>query len=571
MPIAERAPETGIEDIELIDSDIDSLTKKFIEPINRIRSISRPAISQPASKSNNSKTAIIKNDFKGLQISGKALESRAHAFYRMLGFPVVGANNSFYNPGFDPVEHGSATRSLTKENINSSIPKALQTIMNVREFKPEQLRQVFAKQDISSSVYALLLRYPIPFNVLNESSGPFDVDSQFHTVDDRSKEVEKLVNDNPQLKDKINLVAGQFFGVNHILKPFIVDPRIENTVTPDVNKICVPFLLKKISTKINSNAFAQRPGLELILRKRLHNSTIDKKFLKDVENLIANQTAATIDLTSIDRQTLQDTLEALANDNKVSDDSLKIFENFTNIQAKVVSDLVKTIKVVIKKLHQAMITIDVIKVYINWIPLPSVDGPETGPIGASLSKTGANNSISDLDDIIMDLRLKKIDAEREVNELEDLGSFASPFAGSTANHNVKTINDQLQENIQKRDRYAKEAFKAMGVIETITGEISGLGLIDILCIYTALWAIDMKTLVHFLDEDAFQRLWDNNPKFRGVKEVQDRFNSISGPLVSITDVFIEFETKLKNLLSFCDKLASDNLLSPTEVTSGSTE
>ena len=566
MPIAERAPETGAEDTENIDGNIDNLSKKFIQPIDKIRSISRPATSQPASKSKTPGGGIIKDDFKGLQVNLRPLESRAHAFYRMLGFPVVGANDDFYNPGFDPF---GAKSSLDHQKVNSSISSALQVLMNQRETSPEELRQVFLKQDLAASIYALLLRYPLPFSVLAEGTGPLEVDAQFFTVSDRNSEAILFANFNEQLSDQILAIYSRFVGARHILRPFTVDPRIENTVTPDINKICVPFLKDKKATKIDAETFIMRPGLELILRERLSNQPVDKNFLEDVKKLIANQTSSSVDLSTIDRQSLQNDLEALSDDNKISGETQDIFTNFTSIQVTTVTTLVKTIKAVIKKLNEAMMVIDNAKVQINWIPVPSTDGPGTGPIGASLSRSGANNSISEIDSQITELRIKKLNAERQIIARKNLGDFASPFGGNSSNEDSKLYNDQLQEKIQKRDRIANEALKAMGIIETITGEIAGLGLIDILCIYTALWAIDMEVLINFLDEDSFQRMYNFNPEFRGIKEVSDRFSS--GPQVSITDAISKFESKLTNLLTFSDKLLKNQLSSPLEDIGGSVE
>lgn len=566
MPIAERAPETGAEDTENIDGNIDNLSKKFIQPIDRIRSISRPATSQPASKSKEPNGGIIKDDFKGLQINLRPLESRASAFYRMLGFPVVGANNDFYNPGFDPF---GAKSSIDHQKVNSSISSALQVLMNLRETTPEELRQVFLKQDLSASVYALLLRYPLPFNVLAEDKGPLDVDTQFFTVSDRNSEALSFAGSNEQLSDQILSIYSRFAGGRHIIRPFIVDPRIENTVTPDTNKICVPFLKDKKATKIDADTFIMRPGLELILRERLSNQPVDKNFLEDVKKLIANQTSASVDLSTIDRQSLQNDLEALSDDNKISGDTQDIFTNFSSIQATSVTTLIKTIKAVIKELSRAMMVIDHAKAKINWVPVPSTDGPGTGPVGASLGRSGISNAVSEIDSKITDLRIKKLNSERQLIARKDLGDFASPFSGNSSNEDSKLYNDQLQELVQKRDRISNEALKAMGIIETVTGEIAGLGLIDILCIYTALWAIDMEVLINFLDEDSFQRMYNFNPAFRGIKEVSDRFST--GPQVSITDAISKFENKLTNLLTFSDKLLKNQLSSPLEDIGGSVE
>lgn len=565
MQLPDRSPETGIDDISNIDSKIANLAKRYIEPIDKIRSMSRPDVGKTVSKNNNSNVSIIKNDFNNLKVNNsRALESRAHAFYRMLGLPVAVADNSFYNPGFDP----TAAQTFTKRQaINDKIDSSLQVLMNLREITPENQRQIFANQNISSSVYALLLRYPLPFKVLADGKQPFDIDAQFFKVDDRSSAANFLALLNPQLSDSISGVSADFTGARHILRPFIVDPKIENTVMPDGNKICVPFLADKKATKLSDNVFLQRPGIELIIRQRLADKITNTVFLNDISKIIKGQNSPSVITSSLDRETLIDTIEALSSHNKINPSATNDFSNFSSTQVTIVSTLIETIKAVIKELGKDMIIIDRAKQLINWFPVPSTDGPGTGPVGASISRAGTSNALSEIDNSIVELRIKKLNAESQLNQQTDLGSFASPFVGSSGADKIKVFGDQLQDQVQKRDRIAEEAFIAMGNIETITGEISGLGLIDILSIYTALWAIDTDTLISFLDDDSFQRMITFNPSFASISAVSARKGGTKTP---ITTALSKFESKLSNLLSFADKILANQLISPLEVFGGST-
>src|SRR5574343_620098 len=63
------------------------------------------------------------------------------------------------------------------------------------------------------------------------------------------------------------------------------------------------------------------------------------------------------------------------------------------------------------------------------------------------------------------------------------------------------------KNLQKqKDEFSKKASTCLRNIEIITGEVSGLGLVDILAIYTSLWSIDIKYLVGMLDNNALSRI-----------------------------------------------------------------
>jgi hypothetical protein len=557
MPIANQAPDDNSDDVSSIDSNISNLVKRFIAPIDNIRSMSKPG-SQTVSKTTNSIIPIAKNNFANLTINNsQSIESRAHAFYRMLGLPVAVASGGFYNPGFDP----NAKETFTKHSgIDSKIDPAIQNMLDLREIVPQGKKQIFSNQDINASIYALLLRYPLPFNVLKQGLQPFDIDQQTFTVTTRADAANILALVNPDLSDAITSGASGFFGSAHILKPFIVDPRIASTVMPDSNSICVPFLPDKNSTKISGTNYLQRPGLEAIIRQRLTDQVTDVTFLNAVSNVISGQNSPSINTYNLNRQTLTDTIDALTANNNVSASATDSFSNFTNTQATMVSQLIQTIKTVIIQLASAMTKIDTVKLKINWFPVPSVDGPGTGSVGASLSRTGTSCAYSKLDNDIVQLRINKLNTQYQLTSQPDVGQFASPFSGSAAPDQIKVFNDQLEQSVSQRDKLAQDAFDAMGIIENITGEISGLGLIDVLAIYTALWAIDINTLVNFLDQDAFQRLSTYNP---------DLVNGLSDSTIPITKVLSTFETTLSNILSFADKLLENQFSSPFDMDGGS--
>lgn len=572
MPfIPTQSFETGFDDINHVENDINILFSTYITPIDNIRSISRPAASHSISKSNEDNTnSVTNNNFSQINIdNNNFLESRTHAFYRMLGFPVVVNSGDFYNPGF-PFIFGNIN---DKQNINDKFfDSSLQTLINKRETLPIELKNIFVRQDINSSIYALILRYTKPFNVIKAGGQPLDIDPQYFTVDTRNSMFEFFLLENPQLLGPVlgsttffaKTVVGQnLSGGQHILKPFVTDPRIVTTVMPDKNMIAVPFLKDKFALQIENNVFAQRPGIELIIRQRLSNQAQDKTFLNDVKKIISGSLEPGTNISSIDFETLRNVVSALADDNSLhGDDVLNLLNGFTSIQIITTSNLLKIIKSVIKKLSEAIFKIDQAKTKINWVPLPSIEGPESGAKGAVLSRAGISSTNSEIDVKITELRIKKLNAERALTEQNDLGNFASPFSGNAGGENTSLYEDQLHELIQKRDKIANTAFKAMGEVEIITGEISGLGLIDILAIYTALWAIDIKSLIGLLDEDSFQRLIKNNPDLKAVA-TQARGTTV---LSSLND----FEQKLINILSFSDSLLHKQLASPLEESDGGT-
>lgn len=559
MPIPNQTFETGYEDIQNVESDISTLFQTYIAPIEAIRSFARPTASS---------NSVITSAYQNLQINNNTpLESRAHAFYRMLGFPVAISDGNFYNAGF-PYFTGKLD---SKININTKFySDPLQTLINRREDLPIELKSIFQRQDLNSSVYTLILRHVKPFSVIKTGAQPFDVDQQKYSVKDREVEVTVFASYNSQISDQImgtadilgkTAIGPDFNGGQHILKPFLVDPRIVNTVMSDKNIIAIPFLKSKSDLQLEPGIYAQRPGIELIIRQRLQDEVKDSNFLANVQKILSGDNAPGITTSDLDFETIQSAVAALADDNKISgDDVSNILQGFTSIQAVTVQSLVKLIKSCVFQLSQSIKVIDHAKMTMNWVPVPSINGPETGANGATLSRIGTNNASSELDNQIAELRIKKLNADRAVSQGNELGDFASPFNANSGGENTKLYEDQLQELVQKRDKLANDAFQAMANIEIITGEVSGLGLVDILAIYMALWSIDIGSLLAFLDLDSFQRLVSNNP------DLASTANQNYGK--SIITALSDLEKKVINILSFADKLLAQQLISPLQEEGG---
>src|SRR5579871_5078200 len=85
------------------DIDISKLATDWIAPIDAIRSYaginaqSAATIKQLSTSGNLNVTDIA----KVVKIEQTVQESRAHAFYRWIGFPVSDKSQKIYNPGFD--------------------------------------------------------------------------------------------------------------------------------------------------------------------------------------------------------------------------------------------------------------------------------------------------------------------------------------------------------------------------------------------------------------------------------------------------------------------------------------
>ena len=548
--------QNNTEDTASVIRDIPSLVQKYIFPIDRIRSISSK------------------------DPSGRAFESRCHAFYRYIGFPVACEDNSFYSPGHSPpssaIENPKNTVSFRKTVDDKFYNNTqLKMIISLREFDFKILRTIFARQDLSAALYAFALRYVRPFSGIIDDGHigePFFADKQQFEFTDRGGAVQVLADLNPDLVDVIDAARntinnttalGKLNTGRHILKPFLVDPELASKVQPPENIICAPFLASVTDTKLNKNVMLQRPVLESIIRLRLENALLDNSYLNEIKNIISgdSNSADTNDMTASE---IKFTIAAISEKNELSLESFnKDFESgISTTQLITITDLIKTLKVVVQELHKCFDAIDQAVAFINWLPVPGIEGPEIAN-GEEQYKFGTN--YSEIDKQIIELKAQIFAANSmKTGQATDLGNFAGPFTAFSDN-DVEKGNTQLSELENKKTKYFNDAMQSLSNIELISGEVSGLGLIDILSIYIALWSMPESHIVAMLDEDSFNRLKAYNPNLVNFT-VQERSNGVSS--ITITEALAEFEKKLVNILSFVDKEYRRQTINPTDEDGG---
>lgn len=547
MPdLPQQVLDQGFEDTESIDSDIDNLSQRFIAPIDKIRSIAEAPPGKLQANQKQRGIAELKVDPVNF------LESRVHAFYRLLGLPIV-AGNKFYNSGFDPNPKNNAN----KDSVNSSLDSKTLDAMTLREQHFKSFSQMFVGQGFDTTLYALVQSNIKPFNML-------DSDIKTKVIDGRSDAVAGLKILLPDLSSTIDEASATFskrmgFGLNsvrHIIKPFTVNPAIDFTVMPGDNKVCVPFLpdLKSTRISVNPTVFLVRPGLEFIIRARLKDNNPDPLFLMDIQKIITQEKSPNPSFVQdINTNVLRSTVEALADDNNiVSADVTDLFESFSSTQATVVKQLIKTLKVVVKQLHDAIINIDRAKEKITFLPISNSQGFESG---GSLKDSQPTTK---LERDLITLTIKKLNADRDIAIDKSLGIFAtSEFANL---EKTDIYSQQIDELTQIKTDLGNRGLKAIKTIELICGESSGLGLVDILAIYTALWAIKIEELLGFLDQNSFDRLYNFNTNLRANAVISRK----NGEGKSVTESLEALEKKVSNILSFADLSFTRTFTSPQE-------
>src|ERR1700678_1107164 len=102
--------------------DIDQLYADFIQEIDANRSIANIRVGTNAL--NNLQLSTIAGITNKTKKESTVQESRVHAFYRLLGLPIVAQNGQFYNPGLDTVVDPNRTidKSLKITIANNQDP-----------------------------------------------------------------------------------------------------------------------------------------------------------------------------------------------------------------------------------------------------------------------------------------------------------------------------------------------------------------------------------------------------------------------------------------------------------------
>lgn len=545
------ARESHQEDIFTID--VKGLITKYINPIERMRSISAPSILGRISE--NERDLQIQAEINSVVINtDDALESRAHAFYRMLGLPVISKDGDFYNPGFNPRRGQEA--DLSNYFIANEVPQNIRQTHHQREHDARNRYAIFKKRGLESSIYALVLPIIKSFQVINNNIEFTELDQQRLTIPERRLFLRQHYkqSNNEEITDFKDTVT-------HILRPFTVDPAIEHTVMPADRLICEPFLKDKDDTRLENNTFLQRPGIELILRLRLkefENADVITQTLLRLAPDGSPEFEAARDVEN--ESELRQIALALLSENKITGEEVTNAIQVSNIEQKNLNMFIKTIKALINKLIENLKMIHRVSNEIAWTPLPDERGPE---FGSDVSKfIIPKRKIFRLERAIQDLEAQELlnSLEREASG-EDIGNFSVGFL----TQEKRTYEKELKDLKNLKIEGIRKASNALREIEAITGEISGLGLVDIFAIYTALWAIDLDVLISLLDNNAFDRLYEFNPELR-TRQVEDR--RATGPVHDIFEAMRIFEAQVISILAFADKLIDDELGSPKQRESG---
>lgn len=511
-------------------------------------------------------------------------ESRCHAFYRLLGLPSFEPGGSFYSPG---LIHGSVNNigsnainlNSTKINVAQKLT-SIYPLMDQREKNINQFLQIFSVSNIDASVLALSSTKIRKFGVLpsNNTIDPFDTDITHQSY--------PIPNDTQNLTGTADFLGSDGYGYQdsngnfpstkvvgfllrraHIIKPFMVDPRVELTINPPyvgspgtgnntvVCKIMgAPFPTDKSQHQYVENVYASSSVIEAVCRARL---TVGQP----ITNLSARQQAITNYITNTDVTKDADLLEAVMGQAAgLNNQDNQVFLKYINIMRSMMDVLYNAINNIYDVEDAQDKGIPFAKYH--WVPIPNVKGPEFGSTTQGIIIGDPLNTNADLAIVntIIQTEISQINSQNIQNNKPDLGNFVnfetiplSPDDQSTSS--LGNIDEETMDDmVNKRTAQTDKANAALRHIEIIMGEFSGFGLCDIIAIYLALWTIDKQDLVNMLDDGAFSRL-AQDPALQS-QEVVNRVNQ-GKPTNSIVTTMTNFEQQVINNYAIMDKLWED--------------
>lgn len=488
--------------------DINQVYTDFIQQIDAARSIVNIQTNSSLLQTFDPKTVT------GLGAKLKAestpQESRAHCFYRLIGFPIQSKGGQYYNPGLDNVTGTKTLQLSNKVNIANNMDPQFLVLSSLRENYVNSFLSVWNQtpSTITASALALtssthLRAFSVPTTNTNATSyQPADqqytpsFDSRVGKYDVTLDQYQDANGDTPDIS---TLEQSRY----HFIQPFIVDPRIDFTVNPSANLVAVPFVPSKKNLLVGENVFVRRPLIEKVIRDRYtsaQQTTVSSGQQKIIDYILNVPTVTNDNLIS-----------QMINSPYIQNNQAQFEKYLFMIQAMCV------------ELIKAQLDIQIAQANYYWIPAPANNiGPEGGSTvqGVIISSTlPSPNFIPVKDQSIINLTLNQAvnnfqTASAQSNGVPDLGDFAfeggANFFDLTFDQTTSTglgdITTQQLTNLNKtRDHDLGIANTALQTIEIIMGEWSGLGLCDIIAVMASLYTMDQTTLLGFLDADALQR------------------------------------------------------------------
>lgn len=472
----------------------------------------------------------------GFPIEATPQESRCHAFYRYVGFPIVSKDKEIYNPGIyipDDINLQFLEFSDKAKIAKNPLP-GFNELSDLREREPNKWAKIFSNgASTSAGVHALSLvntrdlasSFKEPVNVANyfTDKESFNKKNQSYKIDDDGKVGGNDVKFSEYVNAEGDELGPLYFEPNrsHIITPFIVDARIE--ILSQKN-ILIPFV-----DPDKNIPDSYRPLLEYIILERI-TSENNKDTTSNLAGL--SVTKAIEDIKKIEAIQDQQILKDISSGNIYKTSQQQSFIYYFNIINNMMTQLAAAKKIV-----------ETVQSEYYYLPIVNSGGPENGctvrspflSIFYSDEETPNEQLQTEADKLVVKSLLKnkfnKINAQFNTLKNTSLPNLAKTSANyfplvfnrlaSTTDQTGDILEKDLLNISQRRKHKLSVANNALKTIEIITGEFSGFGLCDMVAIIGGLYLMSSNNLLGFLDPDSYNSatnhelledlLPDNNP------------------------------------------------------------
>jgi hypothetical protein len=440
-------------------------------------------------------------------------ESYCHAFYRILGLPVIAADKiRFYNPGYDggDTTGDEQTRRLS---IDGSQDQVLKVLEGIRENVNYENTLNFEGVETKLTYRFEMLQNPMKINMLDENKGAFDSDVQTDFVDAR----------------------GIFKPARKILRPFKCVPALTNNIMPITNIIAAPFVNEN-SAKLR-NVSLNKSYIEFVARVR---------FSKDIKSVTANDPLIKALQNNINTITSGYTSTKISNSFNENIQDLSILELY--IVEKMLSSLFNICNKTFEEKRKAL---EIVARLSTQLDSESVSAQQN-----EIKFDTLNKWIDDRNARIdgMDLILSQIPNYT----IPGVGSINNPMKSPLIASFIELVQPEIVQLRSEVDQLNSEKQKRIKLFNSINselfyiiGEINGLGLIDIIAMMLAFWLITPEELLGLFDEPSFVRLY-RDPSLH-IDAVESRFQARASS-ITIEQSITALDKTIMSLLQISEEL-----------------
>lgn len=406
--------------------------------------------------------------------SGRQAESRLNCFYRLLGFP--------------------ATRDST--NTSEAGSRALNQNGTINYFHPNELFD----DNVPGQFHSREATLQIPRtteNLIDMLKQPLQVSQ---------------LTDSPDPKRRINIF------------PMVADASVP--VYPIAKRVAPLFYPGDYLLPGNKQNRLPRSFLETVIyiRTQQFSAETEKDSVVKLQALKDFLKTASDSVSQTDEQSAT-LLANFINQNNIANN------NFTKLETDIINKLIIAVRNASFNYNGVVVRTNRLSREVDFRPAPisnargksgssdllTVDSVSTEPasqIDRRIAQLNLDlNKATSLINTLPTTRIQEADTTYRITNSLNVNNvspdlFVSEFT-DLISYEKKSIQSQLDEATQLRAQKIQEFEVLRQSLMTYTGEGLGLAIFDVLCIFLALFTIDLENLIKLLNADAIQRLRDS--------------------------------------------------------------